>query len=367
MTTLKLIGIGGLGTMLSPSAKHLKNNSTAKYLRILDRGSVDDIKKLRRQDWQDHGTQLVSNMKDLIGDGDFDGIIICAGKNGDDHEIFSQLIPLLKSLLLKSKKSAQPYFILHLSTISCDFVKATYDYCHQHNIDYANYPLTGGAKGAQTAKMLILCSGDEKLYEKTKSMLEQIGVPKYFNSDISYAAAVKLVGHIMVFHGLLGISLASVLHNHMSDFEKLNADQKNQNQIDFFDFLNGGAGGTKQWDVALRHSLSTHDWQTGFSIKYAVIDIFYTIKLLLEKQIPRLLILPLLEISLLFIYILKNNAEKNLATQTIAKLISETPDEIINQFLKDNLSLDINHCLKICIDLLPKDLQKILMLEVSYD
>ncbi len=362
--TLKLIGIGALGTMLSPSAKHLKNNSTAKYIRILDRGNLDNIKNFRRQDWKEHGAQLVSNIKDLIDDGDFDGIVICAGKNGDDHEIFAQLIPLLTSL--SSKQSHQNYFILHLSTVSCDFVKATHQYCFRHNIDYANYPLTGGAKGAETAKMLILCSGDNKLYEKVRPMLELVGIPKYFNSNISYAAAVKLIGHVMVFHGLLGISLATVLHHNITDFEELQTDPSEQ-KVAFFDFLNSGAGGTKQWDVALRHSLLTQDWQTGFSIRYAVVDILYTIRLLIEKQIPKLLILPLLEISLLFIFILKDNSQENLATQFISKLLFETPDEMINEFLKDNLSLDINDCLENCITLLPKELQNTLMLEVSYD
>src|SRR5690242_16978269 len=100
--TLKLIGIGALGTMLSPSAKHLKNNPTAQYLRILDRGSIDDVKEQRRKDWKDHGAELASNFKDLIGDGNFDGIVICAGKNGDDHEIFRQLIDLLKLALNSS-------------------------------------------------------------------------------------------------------------------------------------------------------------------------------------------------------------------------------------------------------------------------
>jgi len=359
--TLKLVGIGGLGTMLSPSAKHLQDHSTAKYIRILDRGGMNDIKKQRRHDWTEHGAQLVSHFRDLIGDGDFDGIVVCAGKNGDDYEIFIQLISLLKQ-----NTSDHNYFILHLSTVSCDFVKATYEYCHRHNIDYANYPLTGGAKGAETARMLILCSGDIKLYEKTKNMLEKIGVPKYFNSDISYAAAVKLIGHVMVFHGLLGISLASALYKNITDIKNINLNQEQQNQIEFFDFLNSGAGGTKQWDVALRHSLSTHNWQTGFSIRYAVIDILYTIRLLLEKNIPGLLILPLLEITLLFIYILKNNADKNLAAQAVEQLIANTPHELIDQFLTKNLSLDIHHCLQTCINLLPSDLKKILMLEVSY-
>jgi 3-hydroxyisobutyrate dehydrogenase-like beta-hydroxyacid dehydrogenase len=354
--TLKLLAIGGLGTMLSPSARHLQQTPAAKYLRVLDRGSRDAVKESRRQAWIAHGAELVSSLEDLTGDGNFDGIVICAGKNGDDVEIFQKLISLLTITSLQRE-----YFILHFSTVSCDFVQATYEYCHRHHVRYANYPLTGGSKGAETAKMLILASGDKVIYEKTKPMLEKIGVPQYFNEEIAYAAAVKLIGHVMVFHGLLGISLAAVLHKKITNLPHLES-----SQAPFFDFLNNGAGGTRQWEVALKHSLLTDDWQSGFSTQYALIDLLYTIKLLQDKQTPLMLTLPLLEIALLFIYLLRHSAEKNPATQSIAPLIADTSPKEIDNFLKKYLSLDIEACLQQCIDLLPPELKKILLLEVCY-
>ena len=36
---LKLIAIGALGNMLSPSAQHVQKHETAQFIRILDRGS----------------------------------------------------------------------------------------------------------------------------------------------------------------------------------------------------------------------------------------------------------------------------------------------------------------------------------------
>ena len=78
--SLKLIGIGGLGLMLNPSAKHLSANGPAHYLRIHDRGSKTAGRETFRENWRKHGAELVSSYEALVGDGEFDGVVICAGK-----------------------------------------------------------------------------------------------------------------------------------------------------------------------------------------------------------------------------------------------------------------------------------------------
>ncbi len=355
--TLKLIAIGALGTMLGPSAEHL-NPDIAQYLRVLDRGKSGEQRDKRRAAWREHGAELVSSLEQLLGEGDFDGLVICAGKNGDDFAIFKQLLPLLQNL----QPSVKPYFILHMSTVSCDFVRATFAYCQRYQVQYANYPLTGGAAGAQNAQMLILASGDQSLYQRVEPMLQCIGVPQYFGEDVAQGAAVKLIGHVMVFHGLLGISLAAVLHKNVLGLSDLSKEQ-----VPFFDFLNKGAGGTRQWDVALRQSLLEEQWQRGFLIHYAVIDALYTVNLMLEKNLPRRLILPLLEVILLFCLVLQKDEKQGFATQSIAHLLAQEPSPAIDAFLTQRLSWDVEASLKNCIAALPAQLRKILMLEVSYD
>jgi 3-hydroxyisobutyrate dehydrogenase-like beta-hydroxyacid dehydrogenase len=350
--TLKLLAIGGLGNMLGPSAKHLTNSHTAHYIRVLDRGAHGKQKDELRQDWQQHGAQLVSNLTDLIGDGDFDGVVICAGKNADDHAIFRALIPLLNH--------QRAYFILHLSTVSCGFVQATQTYCEKNHVQYVNYPLTGGAKGALTASMLVLCGGDKKLYDRLEPMLQQIGKPKYFGERVDLAAGVKLIGHVMVFHGLLGMSLAVSLQKQLFGFTTID-----KAQVEFFDFLNQGAGGTKQWDFAVRPLVLENNFSQGFLIQHAVIDIIYTVQLMRQEQLPNLFVLALLEVALSFAYVLNHYPEKNLTTQAVTHLIANKPKEI-DQFLKQNLSLDIDRCLENCIAVLPEEIQRTLMLEVNY-
>jgi len=349
---LRLVGIGGLGKMLGPSATHLRDGGVARYLRMLDRGTKDEYRDQCRKAWHEHGTKLVPSFAELIGDGDFDGVVICAGKNGDDYKIIKELVLSNK---IKSK------FILHLSTVSCDFVRATAEFCKKHTVHYVNYPLTGGAKGAASAKMLVLASGDEVFYQRLLPMLQLIGVPKYFGENAANAAAVKLIGHVLVFHGLLGISLAAVLHQSIFQYDSLN-----EKQIEFFDFLNNGAGGTRQWDVTLRQALQNNNWQDGFLLKHAVIDAIYTAQLLVENNIPGLLILPLMEVTLLFSYLLNQPQSDTLATSAVADLISRAPQELPDSFIKKNISLDINLCIKNCVLSLPDQIRQTLMLDVMY-
>src|SRR3990167_1355854 len=352
--TLRLLAMGGLGRMLAPAAVHLRSRPEAHFLRVHDRGGEGEFRSQSRQAWLQHGAQLVSSVPQLISDGEFDGIVICAGKNGDDQQIFQELIPLLHTI----NKNRQ-YFILHMSTVSTEFVKVTHQYCQQYGVQYVNYPLTGGAKGAQLAKMLILASGDEVLFQRLQPMLQLLGVPKYFGPDIIAATAVKLIGHLMVFHGLLGISLAATLHKNVFQLHHLDV-----TQVEFFDFLNQGAGGTRQWEVTLRQGIEHQQWEAGFLVKHAVVDIIYTAQLLIEKNLPAILILPMLEVALLFAYLLMQYPEQEWATQAIAKLIADTPKEKLEEFIQKNIHAQPLQCLKNCVATLPRYIQASVMLDV---
>lgn len=353
---LKLIAIGALGNMLGPSAIHLQSNAAAKVLRILDRGTAGERREKIRADWQTHGATTASNLNELVGDGEFDGVVICAGKNGDDYKIFRELIPILAQ-----QKNTKPYFILQFSTVSCDFVNATYKYCSAHSIDYANYPLTGGAKGAAAATMLILACGNKELYHRLENFLQTIGKPKYFGEKPEAGAGIKLIGHVLVYHGLLGVSLAVALHQQL-----LGTAELGQEQVDTFDFLNQGAGGSKQWEVAVRPGVLENHWGQGFLLAHAAIDIIYTIQMILEYKLPETLCLPLIEVSLLFAYLLNKYPHEELATQSLTRLIATTPKIVIDHYLQKHITPDIQKALEHCIFQLPERLRQSLMPRVEY-
>ncbi|MCB9029941.1 MAG: hypothetical protein H6619_02740 [Deltaproteobacteria bacterium] len=76
------------------------------------------------------------------------------------------------------------------------------------------------------------------------------------------------MGHLMVFNGLVGISSAIALHT-----EYFDVSLGDSSQSDFFDFLNSGAGGTKQWDLTASKGIKDGIWNQGFLIPHAVIDV----------------------------------------------------------------------------------------------
>jgi 3-hydroxyisobutyrate dehydrogenase len=150
---LRLVGIGALGNMLSPAAYHLGGvNRPGSFSRIHDRNPLNVNRQQRREAWLAHGADLVTSYADLIKDKDFDGIFICAGKNGDDVSIIREVVKLVNHQFNEGKKP----FIVHFSTLSVEFVAAAFAACATNNIDYVNYPLTGGANGAAKGTMLIL-------------------------------------------------------------------------------------------------------------------------------------------------------------------------------------------------------------------
>lgn len=353
--TYRLLGIGGLGLMLSPTAKHLLKGETARFLRVHDRGTRDERRDRCRQAWREHGAELVGDYERLIGDGDFDGIVICAGKNGDDLEIFQTLVPLIHKAC-----SSMP-FILHLSTVSSGFVGAAHAFLQQQGIRYANYPLTGGPAGADAAAMLILASGDPKLYEQLEPTLSLMGKPKFFSERVTAGAEVKLIGQLMVFNGLTGICSAAALKS--ACFQEPLVGEE---QAAFFDFLNGGAGGTRQWDVALSKAVRDGLWDQGFMLQHAVVDAIYAAKLCMEKQLSLLTSMPMVCTGLAFSYLLRTYPQTPLATHAIVREMLEANAPEFDALLKEHVDFSNPEAsLERCIQSLPERVRKTVLLDVD--
>jgi len=342
---MRLVAIGALGTMLSPAALHLKEHAETRFARILDRGTQRLEKDAARLAWKNYGATLVNTLEALIGDGDIDGVVICAGKNGDDRPIIETVLKLFKK-----NPRQQHRFILHFSTVSVAFVDDAFHLCEKQNVHYANYPLTGGALGARNGTMLILASGNRAFYEQMTGWLQHIGKPEFLGEDPTLGCSAKLIGHVLVFHGLLGMCMAVRAHQRAWKLSEPGIEQ-----VPFFDFLNQGAGGTRQWDVAIRTGLNDDNWQKGFLLSHAVIDALYTAELLHTQGCPALLITPLITVALLLIHVLNHHPDQ--ATQSLAQLLCTLPPEIIQQYLERHLqTTNTEEAITHCISLLPKKL-----------
>ena len=355
--TLKLIGIGGMGLMLSPSAKHLKPGGPARFLRMHDRGTKDDRRDGCRRAWQDHGAEIVHDYEALLGDGDYDGVVICAGKNGDDRDIFRALVPGMT----RNKKRTP--FILHLSTVSAGFVQSVSKYLEKMDIDYVNYPLTGGPLGAENGNMLILASGKQSLYDRLEPTLQAIGNPKYFGDSATAGSEVKLIGQLMVFNGLLGISSAAALKSAC-----FNEELHGSTQSDFFDFLNGGAGGTRQWDVALSKGVRDNTWDQGFMIHHAAVDAIYAAELCRNMGLPSVAIIPMTVIALSFAFLLNKFEGAPLATHAIVREMLARNAQELDDFINHRISyVDPKTSINTCIEALPERVKASVLLDIDQD
>ena len=96
--------------------------------------------------------------------------------------------------------------------------------------------------GASDNGMLILASGQRPLYERLLPTLELLGRPRYFGEAPAAGAITKLIGHHLVFNGLVGIGSGAALHSAQLNNDRLGGEA----QADYLGFLNGGAGGTRR-------------------------------------------------------------------------------------------------------------------------
>ena len=344
--------------MASPMAVHWRKKDQVQVQAVHDRGSPGERREHCRSRWQEYGTRLVPSLEELFRPEPLDGIFICCGKNGDDLPLISKLGKLLSE---QNSKSEKP-FICHMSTVSACFSRAAADFCQSISIDYLNYPLTGGPAGAEKASMLILASGSKELFEKLAPILNYLGNPRYFGERIEAAPEVKLIGHLMVFNGLLGICSALSLHSECFQNGKLGG----REQTDFFDFLNTGAGGTTQWNLIARLGIKDGIWHEPFPIKYAAIDAIYAAQLCLERKVSLLAIQSIVNIALAFSYLL-NSSDTELATHALVREMIQTRKEELDQFIiKHSAPLENQDlAIKNCVASLPNQLAASVALSVD--
>jgi 3-hydroxyisobutyrate dehydrogenase len=217
--------------------------------------------------------------------------------------------------------------------------------------------------GAENANMLILASGSESIYSRLEPTLQSIGNPKYFGSSVTAGAEVKLMGQLMVFNGLMGICSAAALKSECFQEELSGAEQ-----AEFFDFLNGGAGGTRQWDVALSKGVRDNTWDQGFMIHHAVVDAIYAAKLCRERGLPAMAVIPMASIALTFAYLLSKYDSAPLATHAIVREMIKDNAAGLDGFLNQHLSYsDVDASINNCITVLPPRVQDSVMLDIDTD
>ena len=358
---LKLGYVGGLGLMASPAAVHPRAGGPAQVLAVHDRGTPGAQRDASRAAWRAHGAALVGSLEQLVAGTELDGVVVCCGKNGDD-------LPVIAEVGARLSKTGRGGFVLHMSTVSTDFAVAAAEYCRGLGVSYANYPLTGGPLGAQRGGgdpqgMLILASGDRELFASLTPTLEVLGRPKFFGDRVSAGAETKLIGQHMVFNGCSGMTTAAALHAQGFADGVLGGDQ----QVDYFEFLNTGAGGSRQWEVALSKGVRDGVWDEGFMVKHAVVDAVYAAKLAMDHGLPRFAVQPMISVALAFSFLLMEHQGVDLATHSVARELLGPRAAAMDGFMADHgaWSDDLAEALDRCVGSLPKEVRATVRLGVT--
>jgi 3-hydroxyisobutyrate dehydrogenase-like beta-hydroxyacid dehydrogenase len=348
---------GDLGSMASPMARHWALDGPTRVVRVHDRNGLGSQREERRQAWRCHGAVLVPTIAEVLAPPELDGVFVCCGKNGDDLALIATIAAALSA-------KPQRQFLCHMSTVTAGFAAAATEFCSGLGVDYVNYPLTGGPSGAEKGTMLILASGSPQLFERLSPSLSAIGVPRYFGSAPSAAAEVKLMGQSMVFNGLLGICSAAALHSECFQGGVVGG----PDQSTFFDFLNGGAGGTRQWDVALGNGVRSDVWDAGFLMSYAAIDAIYAAKLCLERGVSVIAVRPLVDVALAFSYVLNTLGPQRATHALVREMVRQRAGELDSFIARyTGSAVNLEELLQRCTESLPVDLQRKVALEVSVE
>jgi 3-hydroxyisobutyrate dehydrogenase-like beta-hydroxyacid dehydrogenase len=347
--------VGGLGMMLSPAAKHWRGCSAIEVVSVLDRGNSSMRCQVARRSWQDYGAECVPDYEALFRAGPIHAVIICAGKHGDDLGIITNILENWNFDNIE-----QP-FILHMSTLSPKFVDAAYTVCQNQGLHYLHYPITGGVKGAQDGKLLIMASGEERLYQAFLPWLRCLGQPVYFGIHPSLATRVKLISHCMVFAGVLGMSSAISLRE-----VALGEPMLGQVAGQFFDDLNQGAGGSRQWELTFRQAVVDNQWDKGFNLEHAALDALYVADWLADLQISRMVSSTYLLIAASFVYLLQLYPQQALATQAILRILHGQAAKDFDVFLSERIDLgDLQGSLQALVAALPKSMREKVMLSIK--
>lgn len=350
---MRLGVVGGLGQMASPMARHWTRTGAARAIRVHDRGNPG--RQQQREAWKQHGAALTGSLAELAGAGDLDGVVVCCGKNGDDLQIIGELANRLG--VQEGRK-----FICHASTVGTSFVRAAAQYCHSMGVDYVNYPLTGGPIGAEKGTMLILASGPPELFTRLEATLKSLGTPRYFGERLTAAAEVKFIGHMMVFNGLMGVCSAAAAYAECFQGGQVGGPE----QAAFFDFINGGAGGTRQWDLILSAGIRNDVWDSPFAARFGAVDAIYTADLCIETGLSRLTVDSLVRVCWAFSYLL-NRIGEGLATHAIVREFVQQKAAQLDAFIDErfNSADSPREALERCVASLPDDVRNSVRLRVE--
>ena len=281
----------GLGVMGFPMAGHLANSGHE--LTVYNRTVSKAIKWVENYNGNIAKTpKLASTQADIV--------ISCVGNDKDLEEITLSEDGAFQSINRGS------IFIDH-STVSASISRELHNLAKKRDFNYIDAPISGGQAGAETAKLSIMCGGDETTFNRALPIMNIYSKICKLMGEPGSGQLTKMVNQICIAGLLQGLS------------EGLNFAQKAKLDVKrVVEVISEGAAGS--WQMNNRHETMIQDkYDFGFAVDWMRKDL----KICMEEADRNGAALPITSIIDQFYKELQNSDGGRLDTSSLLKRLQE--------------------------------------------
>ena len=281
----------GLGVMGFPMAGHLANSGHE--LTVYNRTVSKAIKWVENYNGNIAKTpKLASTQADIV--------ISCVGNDKDLEEITLSEDGAFQSINRGS------IFIDH-STVSASISRELHNLAKKRDFNYIDAPISGGQAGAETAKLSIMCGGDETTFNRALPIMNTYSKICKLMGEPGSGQLTKMVNQICIAGLLQGLS------------EGLNFAQKAKLDVKrVVEVISEGAAGS--WQMNNRHETMIQDkYDFGFAVDWMRKDL----KICMEEADRNGAALPITSIIDQFYKELQNSDGGRLDTSSLLKRLQE--------------------------------------------
>ena len=178
---IKTISYLGLGTMGSGMASNLLK---AGYKLTVWNRSAEKCKPFARK-----GARIAESPADAVRDADL--VMYCLSND----KVVEEVVFGANGILSGTKEGQ---IAVDMSTVLPATSLREQEAYTKHSVDFLDVPVFGSKTESANAKLWIMAAGNKAIFEKVKPVLEKLGQTVHYFGKNGNAAAMKLVGNLMV-------------------------------------------------------------------------------------------------------------------------------------------------------------------------
>ncbi|WP_027938292.1 NAD(P)-dependent oxidoreductase [Anaeroarcus burkinensis] len=176
---MKTIGFVGMGIMGLPMAVNLVKKSGQEILGF-------DIFQEKRKQFAAQGGNAVDSAEVIFTQCDL--IFLCLPTN----DLVNQTI---QKILAAAKPGA---IIVDFSSTSPDVIRELYPQAQAKGVRLLDSPVSGGESGAIAGTLVLMCGGEQTVFDEVKPLLLHVGTSATYMGDTGCGCVAKLANNMIV-------------------------------------------------------------------------------------------------------------------------------------------------------------------------